>query len=306
MKKLSICVPVLNEIDNLERLILSLRAFADSHSSYEFEFVFSDNCSTDGSWEKLKEMSLYDQRMRGIRFSRNIGYQESILKNYLYSSGDALIQYDADMQDPLEVMSDFLYEWERGAQVVMGVRISRGESKFDQVFRKLGYRFLSWISDDALKNDIGDFRLVDRKLVEKLKALNTNEIYLRGVVTSLGFREAYVPYRRRIRIHGLSKFSKIKVMRLGFRGLAMHSNKLLRIFVPIALAISLLALAGIIWVFALFLSGTALPKGFSSSQIILFSILLLNSLFFAISGEYILKIYSALYPTEKGFIQDEF
>ena len=306
MKKLSICVPVLNEIDNLERLLLSLRAFADSHSSYEFEFVFSDNCSTDGSWEKLKEMSLYDQRMRGIRFSRNIGYQESILKNYLYSSGDALIQYDADMQDPLEVMSDFLYEWERGAQVVMGVRISRGESKFDQVFRKLGYRFLSWISDDALKNDIGDFRLVDRKLVEKLKALNTNEIYLRGVVTSLGFREAYVPYRRRIRIHGLSKFSKIKVMRLGFRGLAMHSNKLLRIFVPIALAISLLALAGIIWVFALFLSGTALPKGFSSSQIILFSILLLNSLFFAISGEYILKIYSALYPTEKGFIQDEF
>ena len=210
------------------------------------------------------------------------------------------------MQDPLEVMSDFLYEWERGAQVVMGVRISRGESKFDQVFRKLGYRFLSWISDDALKNDIGDFRLVDRKLVEKLKALNTNEIYLRGVVTSLGFREAYVPYRRRIRIHGLSKFSKIKVMRLGFRGLAMHSNKLLRIFVPIALAISLLALAGIIWVFALFLSGTTLPKGFSSSQIILFSILLLNSLFFAISGEYILKIHSALYPTEKGFIQDKF
>lgn len=306
MKKLSICVPVLNEIDNLERLLLSLRAFADSHSSYEFEFVFSDNCSTDGSWEKLKEMSLYDQRIRGIRFSRDIGYQESILKNYLYSSGDALIQYDADMQDPLEVMSDFLYEWERGAQVVMGVRISRGESKFDQVFRKLGYRFLSWISDDALKNDIGDFRLVDRKLVEKLKALNTNEIYLRGVVTSLGFREAYVPYRRRIRIHGLSKFSKIKVMRLGFRGLAMHSNKLLRIFVPIALAISLLALAGIIWVFALFLSGTTLPKGFSSSQIILFSILLLNSLFFAISGEYILKIHSALYPTEKGFIQDKF
>ena len=306
MKKLSICVPILNEIDNLERLLLSLRAFADSHSSYEFEFVFSDNCSTDGSWEKLKEMSLYDQRIRGIRFSRDIGYQESILKNYLYSSGDALIQYDADMQDPLEVMSDFLYEWERGAQVVMGVRISRGESKFDQVFRKLGYRFLSWISDDALKNDIGDFRLVDRKLVEKLKALNTNEIYLRGVVTSLGFREAYVPYRRRIRIHGLSKFSKIKVMRLGFRGLAMHSNKLLRIFVPIALAISLLALAGIIWVFALFLSGTTLPKGFSSSQIILFSILLLNSLFFAISGEYILKIHSALYPTEKGFIQDKF
>ena len=306
MKKLSICVPILNEIDNLERLLLSLRAFADSHSSYEFEFVFSDNCSTDGSWEKLKEMSLYDQRIRGIRFSRDIGYQESILKNYLYSSGDALIQYDADMQDPLEVMSDFLYEWERGAQVVMGVRISRGESKFDQVFRKLGYRFLSWISDDALKNDIGDFRLVDRKLVEKLKALNTSEIYLRGVVTSLGFREAYVPYRRRIRIHGLSKFSKIKVMRLGFRGLAMHSNKLLRIFVPIALAISLLALAGIIWVFALFLSGTTLPKGFSSSQIILFSILLLNSLFFAISGEYILKIHSALYPTEKGFIQDKF
>jgi dolichol-phosphate mannosyltransferase len=306
MKKLSICVPVLNEIDNLERLLLSLRAFADSHSSYKFEFVFSDNCSSDGSWEKLKEMSLYDQRIRGIRFSRNIGYQESILKNYLYSSGDALIQYDADMQDPLEVMSDFIYEWERGAQVVMGVRISRGESKFDQVFRKLGYRFLSWISDDALKNDIGDFRLVDRKLVEKLKALNTNEIYLRGVVTSLGFREAYVPYRRRIRIHGLSKFSKIKVMRLGFRGLAMHSNKLLRIFVPIALALSLLALAGIIWVLALFFSGAALPKGFSSSQIVLFSILLLNSLFFAILGEYILKIHGALYPTEKGFIQDKF
>jgi hypothetical protein len=247
-------------------------------------------------------MSLHDQRIRGIRFSRNIGYQESILKNHLYSSGDALIQYDADMQDPLEVMSVFLYEWDRGAQVVMGVRISHSESKFDQIFRKLGYRFLSWISDDALKNDIGDFRLVDRKLVEQLKALNTNEIYLRGVVTSLGFREAYVPYRRRIRIHGLSKFSKIKVMRLGFRGLAMHSNKLLRIFVPIALAISLLALAGIIWVFALFLSGTALPKGFSSSQIILFSILLLNSLLFAISGEYILKIYGAIYPTEKGFI----
>jgi dolichol-phosphate mannosyltransferase len=99
---------------------------------------------------------------------------------------------EADMQDPLEVMSDFLCEWERGAQVVMGVRISRSEGQFDKIFRKLSYRFLSWISDDALKNDIGDFRLVDRKLVEKLKALNTNKIYLRRVVTSLGFREAYV------------------------------------------------------------------------------------------------------------------
>ena len=131
-------------------------------------------------------------------------------------------------------------------------------------------------------------------------------MYLRGAVTSLGFREAYVPYRRRIRVHGSSKFSKIKVMRLGFRGLTMHSNKLLRIFTPIALAISVLALAGIICVLTLFLSGAALPKGFSSSQIILFSILLLNSLFLAISGEYILKVYSALYPQEKGFIQDKF
>jgi len=305
MKKLSICIPVLNEIDNIEKLILLLQTFANSHSSYEFEFVFSDNFSNDGTWEKLKEMSLNDHRIRGIRFSRNIGYQESILKNYFYSSGDALIQYDADMQDPFEVMSDFLYQWEKGAQVVLGVRISRGEGKFDEVFRKLGYRFLSWISDNALKNDIGDFRLVDRKLVEKLKQLNTNDIYLRGVVTSLGFRESYVPYRRRVRVYGSSKFSKIRVMRLGFRGLAMHSNKLLRVFVPIALTVSLLAFAGIIWVLALFLSGTALPKGFSSSQIILFSILLLNSLFFAISGEYILKIYSALYPTEKGFIEDE-
>jgi glycosyltransferase involved in cell wall biosynthesis len=306
MKKLSICIPVLNEIDNLETLLLSLQAFADSHSSYEFEFVFSDNCSNDGSWEKLKKMSLNDPRIRGIRFSRNIGYQESILMNYFYSSGDALIQYDADMQDPLEVISDFVYEWEKGAQVVMGVRISRDEGKFDQIFRKMGYRFLSWISDDALKSDVGDFRLVDRKLVEKLKALNTKDVYLRGVVSSIGFREAYVPYRRKMRVHGLSKFSKIKVIKLGFRGLAMHSNKILRIFIPIALAISLMAFAGILWVLALFFSGTALPKGFSSSQIILFSVLLLNSLFFAISGEYILRIHSALYPTEKGFIQDNF
>ena len=306
MKKVSICIPILNEIDNLENLIAALQNFAKSHENYDFEFVFSDNNSTDGSWEKLREFNQRDSRIRGIRFSRNIGYQQSILKNYFFSSGDAVIQYDADMQDPIELISEFLAAWEKGAQVVMGVRISRDENRFDQAFRKLGYRFLSWISDNSLKKDVGEFRLIDREVIEKLKMFNSREVYLRGIVSALGFREAFVSYSRRQRLYGKSKFSKLRILKFGSRGLTMHSSKPLRIFVPIALIIAVFAFFGMCWVFYLFLSGASLPKGFSTSQIILFSILLLNSMFFAISGEYLLKIYTALYPFEKAYISEQF
>lgn len=139
----TIAIPVLNEADNVKPLLERLRTVAGSYPRYDFEFLFTDNASTDATFERLAEEARSDNRVRVIRFTRNFGFQTSILTNYLNANGAAAIQIDADLQDPPELFGEFLTAWEKGYKVVYGIRRSRPENFVLKSARKIFYRLLA-------------------------------------------------------------------------------------------------------------------------------------------------------------------
>jgi len=301
-KLISICIPVLNEVKNIDSLLNSLLETTKPLKKYKFEYVFSDNNSSDGTWEKIKMYSNNNKNIKGIRFSKDIGYQNSILQNYYYSSGCAVIQLDADLQDPPAMIKNFLNEWEKGYKVVYGIRKIRKGSQIDSIIRKIGYKVLAWSSNNTLHSDVGDFRLIDRSVIQVLKERNYSNPYLRGIISSLGFKEIGIIYNRDIRKAGESKFSPSKVFRLGLVGLLSFSTKPIRMFIPLSIFFFFLSISGVFWVAFLNLTENNLPKGFSVTQIFIFISIGINSLFAAIAGDYLYKIYKALYPSSDGYI----
>ena len=155
----------------------------------DFEFVFTDNASTDATFQKLAEVALTEPRVRVFRFSRNFGFQRSILFNLLEARGRAAIQIDADLQDPPELCSEFLKKWEEGYEVVYGIRRQRPEGLLLKLARKMHYRLLRALSEIEVPVDAGDFRLVDRKVIENLRNLKDRDPYLRGIIASIGFSQ---------------------------------------------------------------------------------------------------------------------
>ena len=185
---ISIAIPVLNEADNLGRLYDRLTAIADRMSARcDLEFVFTDNHSDDETWEMLRRLSESDGRVRALRFSRNFGFQRSILVNYLHSRGDAVLQIDADLQDPPELLETFFDLWQSGFKVVYGIRRKRSEGAFMNGFRRMGYWLVDAMSEHRIPRDVGDFRLIDRAVIDALAKFRSPNPYLRGMIAGLGF-----------------------------------------------------------------------------------------------------------------------
>ncbi len=248
----SICVPVLNELENLHDLYQFFCSFCEKYSgSLDFELVITDNHSTDGSWEEILNITRNDSRVRAYRFGRNIGYQKSILFNFRQSRGDFLIQLDADLQDPPEILSEMIDEWLNGAKVVSGRRVDRAEGALVNLLRKTGYSFLSRSSENVLKPDVGDFRLLDREVVRLLVRSKNPTPYLRGMISKLGFQETFINYRRQARKSGVSKFPIVKVLSLGWNGFLSFSSWPLT-FVNLMILVSLITcslLLGVVFLF---------------------------------------------------------
>src|SRR3954463_9210488 len=164
-KLISLVVPVFNEAESLPALFAGLEPpLAALAHRYDFELLFTDNHSTDGTFSILAARAAVDPRMRVIRFSRNFGYQKSILTGYVNARGAAAIQLDADLQDPPELIAEFLRLWEQGHEVVYGIRRSRREGWLMQMVRRTFYRVVNFLSDYELPINAGDFRLVDRRI----------------------------------------------------------------------------------------------------------------------------------------------
>ena len=150
--------------------------------------------SIDRSFQILSTIAKKDTKVRIIRFSNNFGYQRSILTGYNFSKGNAAIQLDCDLQDPPELIPEFIKHWERGYNVVYGVRKSRQEKTLLNIVRKLFYRLINFVSDDFLPKDAGDFRLIDRNVLDVLKKFKSSRLYLRGAIASIGFNQIGIEY----------------------------------------------------------------------------------------------------------------
>lgn len=292
---ISLAIPVLNEQDNLDALYARLVALADRMADRcDLEFLFSDNHSSDATWDRLTELAKHDPRVRAIRFSKNFGFQRSILANYMHARGDAILQIDADLQDPPELLEVFFEHWQRGYHVVYGVRRKRKEGPFINGFRKLGYRLIDLVSDHSIPQDAGDFRLIDRRVVHALLQIKTASPYLRGMIAGLGFNQIGINYEREARTAGQSKFGVSRLIQLGLTAVFNHSTVPLRLASMAGIVMLLFSMLGATYYLILRLMYPDLPKGLASIHILVLFGIGLQSLLLGIVGEYLLRIYLIL------------
>jgi dolichol-phosphate mannosyltransferase len=292
---ISISVPLLNEAENLDALYERLDRLSERLADKcDLEFVFSDNASCDGTWQRLSQLAAKDHRVRAIRFSKNFGFQRSILANYMHTRGDAIMQVDADLQDPPELLEDFMRLWQEGYLVVFGIRRKRPEGLFLRALRNAGYWFIDKISEYPIPRHAGDFRLVDRKVAAALQKYRSSDPYLRGIIAGMGFRQIGVPYDRQRRVAGKSKFSLGQLMRLGLTGVFNHSVIPLRLASYSGTVLVALSALGALYYLALRLLQPELPQGLASIHILVLFGIGFQSLLLGILGEYLLRIYVML------------
>jgi glycosyltransferase involved in cell wall biosynthesis len=302
---ISIAIPVLNEAGNILKLYQRLVLLADKlGDEFCFEFIFSDNSSSDNTWDQIDSLALKDDRIKGIRFSKNFGFQKSIWANYLQANGEAVIQIDADLQDPPELIHEFLKCWKEGADVVYGVRVKRKEAFIINQFRRLGYFVINKLSDYPIPENSGDFRLIDRKIIDSLRDTKSVNPYLRGIIAGVGFKQIGIPYERDARTVGSSNINIKNLIRIGLDGVMNHSTVPLRLATYVGFLVLLLSIFGAIYFLALKYLHPDLPEGLASTQILILFGVGLNASFLGLIGEYVLKIYQLMKNEPMVIIRD--
>jgi glycosyltransferase involved in cell wall biosynthesis len=292
---ISIAIPVLNEAGNIDALYARLDALAERMSDRcDFEFLFTDNHSSDETWSMLAGLAAADPRVRALRFSRNFGFQNSILANYLHARGDAVLQIDADLQDPPELLEQFFELWQQGASVVYGIRRKRPESWLLHAIRRCGYWVIDKVSEHPIPRDVGDFRLIDRAVIHAIAKVRSVNPYLRGIIAGMGFTQVGVSYDRDARTAGESKFDVMRLLRLGMTAVFNHSTVPLRMASYLGGVMLLGSVLGAMYYLYARWTQPDIPRGFTSISLIVLFGSGLNAFLLGIIGEYILRIYRML------------
>lgn len=289
----SLVVPVFNEEANVEAAYRAIdETFAGVADRYDFEIIFTDNHSTDRTFEIISRLAKQDSRIRSVRFTRNFGFHRSVLTGYRLSRGDAAVQIDCDLQDPPAVVLEFLEAWEKGHDLVFGVRRERNDGQSYQWARRNFYRLLKRVSNDNIQIDSGDFRLLDRSLLDQIAQIHDASPYVRGLTSAISSNQIGVRYDRRPRMAGQSKFPLRRLISLAIDALLAHSIFPLRLATYTGLIISVtMFLFGIFYITAKVALGIDMPAGFATTTTLLLFGISLNAIFLGIIGEYIGRIY---------------
>ncbi|BAJ62500.1 glycosyltransferase family 2 protein [Anaerolinea thermophila] len=219
----SIIAPIFNEHDSLPELHRRVSAVMDGLGE-PWELILVDDGSSDGSTDLIRQLAEQDERVRPVIFARNFGHQIAVTAGLDYARGDAVVIIDADLQDPPEVIPDLVARWREGYEVVYAVRTEReGESWFKLFTASLFYRIIFRITDVKIPMDTGDFRLLDRKVVNVLKTMRERHRFLRGMAAWVGFRQIGVPYKRAARFAGSTKYPFKKMLRLALTAITGFS-----------------------------------------------------------------------------------
>ncbi len=291
-KLISVLIPAFNEEENVTRAYETVRKVFDGLPDYDFEIVFTDNHSTDTTFALLKDIAAKDARVRVIRFARNYGYQRSVLVAYKAARGDCSVQIDCDLQDPPELIPELLKKWEAGHQVVYGVRRSLPDGPVTAFMRKAFYRLMRSLSEDDLPIDAGEFRLVDRVILDQLRDVDDTSPYVRGLISSMGFSQVGIEYDRQARVAGESKFPLRALIALAVDGVLNHSLVPLRIASLTSLVVATITFVVIfIYLIGRLLFGQDWPTGFATTTVLLLMSIMLNAMFLGIIGEYLGRIY---------------
>ena len=287
----SIVAPVFNEIGSIEEFYKTL-ALVMQPLKQPWELLLVDDGSTDGSTDKIRELAANDSHVKPVIFARNFGHQIAVTAGLDYTRGEAIIIIDADLQDPPSVILDLIAKWKEGFEVVYAVRRKReGESWFKLFTASLFYRLIFRITDVKIPLDTGDFRLIDRKVVDILGQMRERHRFLRGMAAWVGFRQVGVEYDRKERFAGKTKYPFSKMFKLALNAITSFSYFPLQVATYlgfICAGISILAIPVVIYL-RLSNQGELLGQATTLIAVLLLGGVQLITL--GILGEYIGRIY---------------
>lgn len=304
---LSVVIPTYNEEGNVRPAYERLRTVLDGLAE-EWELIFSVDPCTDGTERAILELREHDERVKMLRFSRRFGQPAATLAGLSAAAGDACVVIDCDLQDPPELIAEMVAKWREGYDVVYAQRRSRkGETLAKRLVATIGYRVIRRISEVDIPPNTGDFRLMSRRVVDEVVALQESHGFLRGLVAVVGYRQTSVLYDRDPRVSGEGKYNRfLGSLLIGLNGIVGFSRYPLHLISVIGIALSIIApLLGVLYV-VLKIAGVPFPTGNPTIVILicLFSGIQLLSL--GIMGEYVGRIYDEVKRRPKWIVQDSY
>lgn len=288
---ISIVCPCYNEqevlFDFTEKLTQILHA-----TQYSYELLFINDGSTDNTLALLHDLSADDKHIRIINLSRNFGKEAALTAGLDYAKGDVIIPIDADLQDPPELIHDFLREWQKGYDVVVAKRINRNSDTLTKkITANLFYRFNSSIANINIPSNVGDFRLITRRVVAAIQLLPENQRFMKGIFSWVGFNTAVIEYTRQPRKAGKSSFNGWRLWNLALEGITSFSTVPLRIWLYLGVFFSVLSfLYGSFIIIKTLMLGVELP-GYASLLIIVLFLGGIQLIGLGVMGEYLGRLY---------------
>ncbi|MGD8604169.1 MAG: glycosyltransferase family 2 protein [Anaerolineales bacterium] len=287
----SIVVPIYNEIEVLPELYQRVRDVMDNLGQ-SWEFVMVDDGSTDGSTEVIWDLADQDERVQPVIFARNFGHMIAVTAGLDHSRGEAVVLMDADLQDPPEVIPELVERWRQGYEVVYAVRAEReGESSFKKFTAALFYRLINRITDVKIPLDTGDFRLIDRQVVDVLNQMRERHRFPRAMVAWVGFRQIGVPYKRAARKAGETKYPFSKMLKLAANAITSFSYFPLQIATYLGFISAGISALAIPVVIGLRLAGSNAFFGQASTLIAVLFLGGVQLISLGILGEYLGRLY---------------
>ena len=313
VNNLSIIIPSFNEAENINELYKRIIKTLDEININDYEIIFVENGSSDNSLEILRSINVLNNKVKIISLSRNFGYQNAILAGLDYSKKDHACILDGDLQDPPELIKNFVLKAKEGFDVVYGIRKKRQATFFKKVSYKLFYFFYHKLSEISVPKEVGEFSLINRKVINHLKNLREKNLFLRGLRSWVGFNQIGIEYERLERHKGNAKFSFYDSFILGLDGIISFTMIPLRIVLILGLILSSLSLIYFLFILItklLVISGLeiplwlVMPKGLTIMNLIMVTFFSLIVLILGIIGEYIGKIYTEVKDRPRYIVKE--
>ena len=253
MKKISVVIPMYNEEEVVKTSYLRVEKVLKELKQYDYEMIIIDDGSKDKTLDLLRDIAHENEKVKVLSFSRNFGHQAAVTAGIQYVTGDAVIIIDADLQDPPELIPEMIALWEEGNEVIYGQRRSRkGESAFKLLTAKMFYHTLNALSDVEIPKDTGDFRLVDKRVIDVINAMPEHNKFLRGLFSWVGFQQKAYSYEREERKAGKTKYPFQKMWKLASDGIISFSTKPLKIVGGTSIMVAITLFSGVqlvsIWI----------------------------------------------------------
>jgi len=293
---LSVIVPAYDEEDGIAEFHIRASEALSRIEDLDYELIYVDDGSGDETWPKLAGLAAGDDRVRVVKFSRNFGHQIAITAGLDFAKGDCIVVIDADLQDPPEVIGDMVGKWREGFDVVYGRRARReGEGPVKLATAKIFYRLLRRITRVDIPADVGDFRLISRRVADQLRTMREKDRFVRGLVSWIGLKQTDVVYHRDSRFAGETKYPYRKMIRFALDGITSFSTVPLRMASWLGWAVSCLAFLYMLSVPIQWLFDITVP-GFSTIMVAVLFIGGVQLISIGIIGEYIGRIFTEIKP----------